>query len=473
MMKKILKGIFGWAEKPAPPSTSTVVINGEKIDMEYVKYCIEQDRTVSTLEARLHKSDDPKEIAEESLKAACLFYGGDWAGILDVDLDLDVWTPLWWYNASPHDRTTALFGEFELAKYMTNWIESLKTGSPVCITNVRDIQYSQPEEYAIYKRLEVESVIGVPFGPNPVGILAIRNPTRYAKYSSALSVFAYVIHRAMAQQKTIDSSKLALSPDEIKSDKDIIVNFFGSMEICTSAGVLTERAFNSPRSSRVVTYLLLNRKSSFYSSSIVSALWPEEEGKWETLSSYVRNYIHTFKKAFDLVSPYPLIVSTANGYGINPDLNIMTDLQQFELLCDNAQHTPIIQHKIELMKKAADLYKGDVFENAKGEFWIDSIATHYRLRYIGIVNELLATLDAVNDFAGVQQYAAKAIMLTPENARAHYWMIHAMNHLGTLELARNQITFAKGTLTSEEYSSLKKFIAEDPTMPYTVLFGSE
>lgn len=211
----------------------------------------------------------------------------------------------------------------------------------------------------------------------------------------------------------------------------------------------------------------------FYSSSIVSALWPEEEDKWETLSSYVRNYIHTFKKAFDLVSPYPLIVSTANGYSINPDLNIMTDLQQFELLCDNAQHAPTIQRKIELLKKAADLYKGDVFENAKGELWIDGIATHYRLRYIGIVNELLATLDTANDFTGIQQYAAKAIMLTPENARAHYWMIHAMNHLGTLELARNQIALAKETLTSEEYSNLKRFIAEDPTLPYTVLFGSE
>ena len=313
--------------------------------------------------------------------------------------------------------------------------------------------------------------MGVPFGPNPVGILAIRNPTRYVKYSSALSVFAYVVHRAMAQQKTIDSSKLVLSPDEIKSDKDIIVNFFGSMEICTSHGVLSERQFNSPRSSRVVTYLLLNRRSSFYSSSIVSAIWPEEEDKWETFSSYVRNYIHTFKKAFDLVSPYPLIVSTANGYGINPDLNIMTDLQQFELLWEKAQHAPTIPHKVDLLKKAADLYKGDVFENARGELWIDGIAAHYRLRYIGIINELLATLDAVNDFTGAQQYATRAIALTPENTRAHYWLIHAMSHLGALELARNQIAIAKELLTSEEFSSLKKFVAEDSTMPYTILFG--
>lgn len=215
------------------------------------------------------------------------------------------------------------------------------------------------------------------------------------------------------------------------------------------------------------------KKSSFSPSSIVAALWPEEEEKWETLTKYIRNYIHTFKKAFDLVSPYPLIVASANGYSINPDLNIMTDLQQFDLLWENAQHTPTISHKVELLKKAVTLYKGSVFENANGELWINGIATHYSFRYIGIINELLTTLADAGDFTGVQQYAAKAIELTPENTRAHYWLIHAMSHLGALELARNQISLAREKLTSEEYATLKKYIAHDSTMPYTALFNDE
>ena len=83
-MSKLFGGIFGRTEKPLPNSAPTVVIDGEELDIEYVRYCIEQDRTVSALEAKLHESDDPKVIAEEALKTACLFYGGDWAGILDV-----------------------------------------------------------------------------------------------------------------------------------------------------------------------------------------------------------------------------------------------------------------------------------------------------------------------------------------------------------------------------------------------------
>lgn len=76
-MKKLFGGIFGRAEKSAPTSTSTIIIDDEEYDIEYVKYCIEKDRTVGALEAKLHECDDPQIIAQEALKAACRFHGGD------------------------------------------------------------------------------------------------------------------------------------------------------------------------------------------------------------------------------------------------------------------------------------------------------------------------------------------------------------------------------------------------------------
>lgn len=99
--------------------------------------------------------------------------------------------------------------------------------------------------------------------------------------------------------------------------------------------------------------------------------------------------------------------------------------------------------------------------------------TCYKLRYIGIVNELLATLDQAKDYTGVQQYATRAIELAPENTKAHYWLIHSMNHLGTLELAKNEIARAKSLLTSDEFATLKKYVIQDDTMPYSLLFADE
>ena len=41
-------------------------------------------------------------------------------------------------------------------------------------------------------------------------------------------------------------------------------------------------------------------------------MWPDEPDKMDTLCNYIRGYIHTFRKAFALVSPYPLIETAAN-----------------------------------------------------------------------------------------------------------------------------------------------------------------
>ena len=218
---------------------------------------------------------------------------------------------------------------------------------------------------------------------------------------------------------------------------------------------------------------MLNSKSAFSPWEIAEAVWPGDPEKTETISTYIRGYIHTFRKAFSLISQYPLIKTAANGYQINHDFHIMTDLQQFDLLCERAQNAVTVTHKVEFLRQAVKLYKGHVFENACEEHWIISTVTHYKSRYIGIVNELLTTLMAVGDYTEVQKHASRAIELTPENVKAHYWLICSMIKLETFELAKNQIMVARKLLTSDEYTSLKKLIFQDDTIPHNSLFDIE
>ena len=56
-------------------------------DDEYLLYCVEKDRVETVLESTLHETDDPKEIIDVTLKTVCEFYGGDWAGVMDIDMD--------------------------------------------------------------------------------------------------------------------------------------------------------------------------------------------------------------------------------------------------------------------------------------------------------------------------------------------------------------------------------------------------
>lgn len=463
-MANFLKKLFGRAEQKEEPQQQASELL-RQYDVEYIRYCIEQEQVVSALEAHLHTSDDPKEIAMQTLKTACAFYGGDWAGILEVDLDLDVWTPVWWYNPAIQDHTTHLMREFETATIMKPWLESMDQGQGIFIPDVNMVKNTCPDEYAVYKRLRVQSLIASPFAPNPMGFLVIRNPSRYTNHLSMMNVLAYVLHRAMAQQKTIDSAKLTPTPDSIHSDKDIVINFLGDMEICTCKGVLKERDFNSPKSSRVVTYLLLNPRTAHPPLEIYSTLWPDECIDPETASRNIRGYIYRFRQAFALICDYPLIESTPNGYRVNPELNLITDLQQFDRLCDAARQSVSVVQKVDFMRKAIALYHGPLFQTAQDEHWLIGQVNHYRLCYVTLVNELLSTLAAAKDYACVQHYAVNSLTIMPGNLKAYYWLIVAMYHLGTVELAKKELSRAKEALTSEEYGILLGYLDQGSDIP--------
>ena len=92
-----------------------------KNDAEYMQYAVGIERVLSELEANLHESNDPQEIVLHALETACKFYGGDWAGFLNVDLELSLWMPYMWYNSKPEDKTTDFLQEFESSEFLYRW----------------------------------------------------------------------------------------------------------------------------------------------------------------------------------------------------------------------------------------------------------------------------------------------------------------------------------------------------------------
>lgn len=96
---------------------------------EYVQYAQDVEKTLSQLESQLHNCDDPEEIIMNMLVAAAEFYDGDWAGIMDADLTMKVWSTLWWYNRKTKGMTPNSFGNLQEGEYLTRWIDSLMQGN--------------------------------------------------------------------------------------------------------------------------------------------------------------------------------------------------------------------------------------------------------------------------------------------------------------------------------------------------------
>lgn len=317
---------------------------------EEVRYAVEFERTLRNLEAQLHESDNADDIISRTLSTACDFYDANWAGFLEIDMDLSVWAPYVWFNTSPHDRTKELIRDFEETAIMQRWLTAMENSEALIIPDVSSIKHAEPREYAIYQKLSIQSFIAVPVKPRPLGFLVVRNPSRYTTESSLLKMLAFVTLTIINEKKLMDRMRFAIQPENIRKDTDILVNLFGSLEIYTSKGVLKEADIKSQKILRMIAYLLLNRKSSVPPREMAEALWPEESMDIESLSNNMRGLLFRLRNTFGLICQHNLIESTPNGYRLSPKLNIMTDLQQFDKCCDAVPRAISTSEKIDLLK---------------------------------------------------------------------------------------------------------------------------
>ena len=126
---------------------TTKLLTSAKISAEKVEFALEFVDMLAMLETNLHASDDPKEISHSAMKMACDFYQADWCGFLIADLDLGLWTPYWWYNTNPQDRTELLTDEYESATKLPRWIAAMQDNTKVMLRDVNAIKDEAPEEY--------------------------------------------------------------------------------------------------------------------------------------------------------------------------------------------------------------------------------------------------------------------------------------------------------------------------------------
>ena len=148
-MVNLFSGLFRKSKMPYKNHPPSVLQDFSQYDTEYIMYCIEQEQKVSWLEAELHTSDDPKEIAMQTLEVACTFYGGDWAGILEVDLEMDVWNPLWWFNMNKRDkRERDMVGNVHtVKKSKSDWIVVDETHEGIVSKELFQTVASRMKEY--------------------------------------------------------------------------------------------------------------------------------------------------------------------------------------------------------------------------------------------------------------------------------------------------------------------------------------
>lgn len=414
-------------------------------------YCEMYESRLSHLERELYQLRKPEDIIMGTLEAVCEFYQADWSGILDADLQLGVWTPIWWYNAEQKAMTDTRLYSIEIADGFIRWEQALNAGKGIIITDVEQIRETNPMEYEQYKRMDVRSVIGAPYHKRSSGFLVVRNPKRFSAKISFLQVLTYVVASEVDELKLSEGTKLVVPPLMVKKQNEVYISLFGGLEIYTYQGKLNEERIKSPKLCRIIVYLLIHRKRSVSARELAENIWPDDV---DTMIASVRSLIYRFRKVFRLICDDDLIETVEGKYHINPQLTVATDLEILNHLYSQASCEDTDRKRIHQLKKAAHLYKGSVYPDANAEHWLMALSTDYQLRFLQIEEELLELLSRKGGYQTIYDEAKRALSVEKGNMMLYYWMVLSLIKQGTIESAKQVLQLARNSLTEEDFSEL-------------------
>lgn len=430
----------------------------EEYGMEAMVYAFRFEQQITELEAKLHSSENPEEIGKEAIIAAMNFYDGDWCGIIEGDLEMEAWYPVLWHDKATGGMTATHFHEIEDTKYLERWIEALYKCETIYISDTSAFKDNSPIEYELYNRCHADSILAVPFWHNPTGFMIVRNPRRFTERGSLLQAAAYVVFSSVTERKLLLNRKKASKSDLIKSNTDVFISLFGNMEIHTLKGVLTEEMINSPKYCCILAYFLLGDRRAKPAQQVWGDIWPDEN--IEKSGTNMRSLFLRFKDVFSFFCDYRLIISSKKGYQLNPELHIMTDVELFDEYIEKADNELTVHAKIELLKKALDIYKGNLFPTADSEHWILSDEMKYKYKCLSIYNELMKAYFETCNYVRVEHYAEEALQIEPANEDAYYWLIRVLQMRNSNAMAKGQMHMAKHVLDKKEYERLEKRLFE-------------
>lgn len=415
----------------------------------------EFERCIINLADEVYGLSEPKEIAQRVLRKACEFYDADWCGIFDADTMLKLWMPFWWYNRATDGmtKTKTDMDQYGIFGELPRWKNAIEQNIPIIIKDVETLKETIPDEYNIFIRQEVKSILAVPFNKREKGVLLLRNPKRYGEQPELLRVMANIVIQEVNEQKLLDRMKLESCADCTDDTYQIVINLFGGLSICAERGKLTEAEIKSPLCCKIFVLLLLNRKRGMSARELSEHLWADKE--YDNPTRNLRALLFRLRTILHDITDLDLIITTPNGYRLNPDVIIKTDFEEFEKIYESKDTISDAAEKIRILENAVTMYRGKLFPTGDCEHWIIPLNSRCHILYLPMVNELMELPHSEKQYNKLYEYAMMTVGIDPESPITIYWLVVALRLHGAAEMAKRHLESAKLRMLEEEYKELE------------------
>lgn len=432
--------------KTVDDTASTVfVTDGQKHDHDF-RMCLKE------LESKLHTSESTEEIMRESLKAACEFYDAEFAGILIADVETEAWSPVVCYNSLTGNHISRYTKETESFEGFSRWVSAFYQTEPLVIPDTSILKRSNPDEYAHYQRLDVQNLIGAPFGEKPTGFFVVKNLHRYQTIPDMAQMLAFVSMSTYYLQELQENYAMLQESKERAQDAGVVhINLLGNPEVRIGAHALNMEKYPSAKGWSIIGYLALKNKE-IPAKVIVRDIWPDTNPK--NAPENLRSTLYQMRGKFSHLCP-DFIKSYTNGYWFNNAYPIVIDALQAEELWEKSQKETSVALKVEYWKAALALFRGNLYNDLLDESWLMTYYHRFSGLYSNIIGSLLDELGAMESYAEIHKYASASLEITKGNPKVYYWLLISTQMISGYEAARATLNSFGGDLTDEELDDLK------------------
>lgn len=437
---------------------------------EKVLFYDELEKLTQAFYQYMHGDRTQPDGALTLFKQFAAFYDADWIGLLDVDCSFQSWSAKCFYNAITGSTTETLIGTPERFETAPSWKEAVRNGLPIIVEDIETIKDSQPKEYEMYKRLEVESVIGVPYRNVNKGLMVVKNPKRFKTEAMALNVMSYIATAEIIEVNRRKNVQRHIEPDEPLNYKDVKIKLLGDFSIESKDLLIKGNDIKSDLAKFAVAYMTVysgrtftkDKLSSVYFNGSDTACWTDIIYKFRLKCREMRPMIE--HELCDLIDTYN------SGYGLSQKLNITSDVGYFEQMLKIIDDTGKTESKIEVLKDFFAKFQGDFLPGETECEWILTTRQDYRRRYLEKMNLLLQLLFDKREYTSVIRYSTDLLKRFPHSVEIRYWLVSALWELREPDVVKNAIDAAKEILMDHEWSMFTEMLHQQHKDTFAVNF---
>ena len=227
----------------------------------------------------------------------------------------------------------------------------------------------------------------------------------------------------------------------------INITMLGEFTISCGDKVFSENNMRGNKMRKMLQYLIAHRGRKIPQNEIIELLWDNSDNPVSALKTLVHRTREMLKKY--LPEGVELIISEHGTYSFNTDIDLFIDSGEFERLCKEGNNELLSRtRRVNIYKKALQLYKGSYLSSYSGETWVMPINVYFHTLYASAVEKCVKLLYPMGKFSDIVMICEKAMVINPYDETTHEHLIKSMVALGEYALA------------AEQYKYLKKLLAE-------------